>query len=245
MQWQRMSGRLSEVLGLAKQPVGVTFADEPPEGAEAVKCRACGALRMAADGRVIAIGAENSACPGGSQYLGLRAMEPERAVGLREFLIHGEKLFASPAAIHRMQALSKAKPPAGIASWVVFSPMEKAALRPDVIVVACNAWQAARLVNLLTYETGLPMECDPTGALCRSAITYPLVTGKTNVTFGDVTARRAEGVPEDELYVCLPYTDFELVVRSLDHCGAGTAPIEIPPAFREAVREASAGDSAT
>ncbi|MCX7598676.1 MAG: DUF169 domain-containing protein, partial [Armatimonadetes bacterium] len=136
-------------------------------------------------------------------------------------------------------------PPVGLANYVVFSPVEKAAVQPDVIVVACNAWQAARMVNLLAYETGLPMECDPTGAWCRSAITYPLVTGKTNVTFGDVTARRSEGVPEDELYVCLPHTDFELVVRSIDYCGAGTAPIEIPEAFREAMREADAGGSVT
>lgn len=237
MDWQGRAERLSEVLGLGKPPVAVTFTDAVPEGAEAPKCRACSALRLAADGRVVALSAENSACPGGSHYLGLRPMPPERAEALREFLIHGEKLFASPAAIHRMQALSRAKPPAGIANYVVFSPVEKAAVRPDVIVVACSAWQGARMVNLLSYETGLPMECDPTGAWCRSAITYPLVTGKTNVTFGDVTARRSEGIPEDELYVCLPYIDFELVVRSIDHCGAGTAPIEIPEAFREAAQE--------
>jgi uncharacterized protein (DUF169 family) len=221
MEWQRMGSRLSEVLGLGKAPVAVTFADDLPEGVEAPKCRVCSAVRMAAEGRILALGAENSACPGGSHYLGLRAMEPERAAALREFLIGGEKLLASPAAIHRMQVLSKARPPLGIANYVLFSPLESAPVRPDVIVVACNAWQGARLVNLLTYETGLPMECDPTGAFCRSAITYPLVTGKTNVTFGDVTARRSESVPEDELYVCLPYGDFEIVVRSIDDCGAG------------------------
>ena len=141
---------------------------------------------------MIDLTAENSACPGGSLYLGLRAQAPEQARGLREFLIHGEKLFSSPVAIHRSMALAKVRPPLGLADHVIFSPLPQAELQPDVAVFLCNAWQAARLINLAYYQTGIPMECDPTGALCRSVITYPLVTGKVNVSFGDITARKSE-----------------------------------------------------
>jgi uncharacterized protein (DUF169 family) len=232
MEWQEWSRRLSDVLGLSKAPVAVTYSDAPAAGAATKKCRVCGALQEASGGAAIDMTAANSACPGGSLYLGLRAPAPEHARTLREFLICGEKLFSSPAAIHRASALTKAKPPMGAAEHVIFGPLGKAELPPDVTVFICNAWQAARLINLAYYEDGAPMECDPTGSLCRSVITYPLVTGKVNVSFGDVTARRMEKYGENELLVSLPYGVLRSVVLSLDRCGAGTAPIEIPAAMR-------------
>jgi uncharacterized protein (DUF169 family) len=240
MEWQRWSEQLAEVLGLKKAPVSVAYTDLAAKAASAPRCRVCGALQEAAQGAVIDLTAENSACPGGSQYLGLQAQAPEHARALREFLIHGEKLFSSPAAIHRSMALAKAKPPFGMADHVVFSPLERSELRPDVAVFICNAWQAARLVNLACFETGRPMECDPSGSLCRSVITYPLVTGKVNVSFGDVSARRIERFQENELFVSLPYADLRSVAASLDRCTAGTAKAEVPAAMRRLVEESGA-----
>lgn len=237
MEWQQWGRQLIEVLGLKKAPVAVTYADVAPNGASGHKCRACGALREAAAGAVIDLTAENSACPGGSQYLGLQMQAPEHARAVHEFLIHGEKLFSSSAAIHRAAALAKVKPPFGAADHVVFSPLDRAQLRPDVAVFTCNAWQAARLINLAYFENGVPMECDPTGSLCRSVIAYPLVTGKVNVSFGDVTARRMERFPEDELFVSLPYGDLRSAALSIDRCTAGTAKAEIPPAMRRLMKE--------
>jgi len=237
MQWQSWEKRLKEVLGLKQSIVAVTYSDKAPAGASTARCRACGALLSAAAGNIIDLSAENTTCPGGSLYLGLRAPAPEQAKALREFLINGEKLFASPAAIHRSQSLSKVKPPLGMAEHVIFSPLEKAEPRPDIAIFICNAWQAARLINLAYYETGLPMECDPTGALCRSVITYPLITGKVNVSFGDVTARRGEKMSENDLFVTLPFAHLQSVVANLDSCSAGTASIVIPPAMQRVLQE--------
>jgi uncharacterized protein (DUF169 family) len=241
MEWQRWGKQLVEVLGLTKSPVGVTYTDAGPRDASSGKCRVCGALRNAAQGTVIDLTAKNSTCPGGSQYLGLRAQAPEHARTLREFLIHGEKLFSSPTAIHRSMNLAKVRPPFGLAEHVVFSPMHQAEFRPDIAVFICNAWQAARLINLAYYETGIPMECDPTGSLCRSVITYPLVTGKVNVSFGDITARKMEKYPADELFVTLPYAHLRSAVASLDVCTAGTAEAEIPADMRR-LMEGSGGE---
>jgi uncharacterized protein (DUF169 family) len=237
MEWQSWGKRLTEVLELKKSPVAVSYADSAPTGASAHKCRACGALREAAAGAVIDLTAENSACPGGSQYLGLRAQAPEHARALREFLIHGEKLFSSPAAIHRSMALAKVKPPLGLADHVLFSPLARAQLRPDVTVFICDAWQAARLINLAYFENGMPMECDPTGSLCRSVIAYPLITGKVNVSLGDVTARKMEKFAQDELFVSLPFSDLRSAAASIDRCTAGTAKGEIPAAMRRVMKE--------
>lgn len=237
MEWQRWGKQLSQVVGLAKSPVGVTYADHAPRDAMTGKCRVCGALKGAAEGALIDLTAGNSTCPGGSQYLGLKAQAPEHARTLREFLIHGEKLFSSPVAIYRSMTLAKVKPPLGLAEHVVFSPLDRAELRPDIVVFICDAWQAARLINLAYYETGIPMECDPTGSLCRSVITYPLVTGKVNVSFGDVTARKMEKYDEHELFVTLPYAHLQSVVASLGSCTAGTAKGEIPSGMRRLMEE--------
>ncbi len=79
------------------------------------------------------------------------------------------------------------------------------------------------------------------GSLCRSAITYPVVTGQVNIAFGDVTARRSENSPVDELYVTLPYPHLLSVVASLDHCSAGIAKAEITPGMRRLMK-ASGGE---
>lgn len=237
MEWQSWGQRLIEVLELRREPVAITYAEERTQGALTDKYRVCRALKDVSEGATIELSADNSACPGGSQYLGLRAQLPDRQVVLRDFLIRGEKLFSCPAAIHRSLTLTDAKPPLGLTPYVLLAPLSHAPLAPDVTVFICDAWQAARLVNLAYYETGEPMQCDPTGALCRSAITYPLVTNRVNVTLGDVTARRMEGYGRDELFVSLPYVALRSVAWSLDRCSAGTAKTEIPPAMRDFVAE--------
>jgi len=236
-EWQTWAKLLTEVLGLERASVALTYTDTPPKGAATRRCRVCSAIYQASAGEVIDMTAETSACPGGSLYLGLRQQAPEQARALREFLINGEKLLSCPAAIHRMQAMSKVKPPFGLADHVVMSPLASAELRPDIAIFFCSAWQAARIINLAYYETGIPMECDPTGALCKSVVTYPLVTGNVNVSFGDVTARRSERTPESELFVTLPYPHLRSVAESVDRCSAGQAEAALPPSMRRVMEE--------
>ena len=100
-----------------------------------------------------------------------------------------------------------------------------------------HARQAARLVHLAYYENGLPLECDPSGALCRAVITYPLVTNRVNVSFGDITARRGEKMADDELFVTFPMQQLRSAVASIERCSAGTAKVEIPAAMRRVMQQ--------
>jgi hypothetical protein len=58
------------------------------------------------------------------------------------------------------------------------------------------------------------------------------------VTFGDVTARKMEKVPEDVVFISLPYLALRNVVDSIDRCTAGTAKTEIPAEFRRELEQA-------
>ena len=82
-------------------------------------------------------------------------------------------------------------------------------------------------MSLAWYETGEPMQCDPTGALCRSVIAYPLVTNRVNVSFGDITARKSEKTPGDELFVTLPWVHLRSAVASLFGSSAGRAAVDL------------------
>ncbi len=228
MEWKQWSDKLKEVLGLESSPVAITYTNTPPE-VQSRKQWACGALKKAALGEVICLGAENSSCPGGSWHLGLKP--PEDMLRITKFLVDGEKLFSSPAAVYRMNSSTKAKPPSGM-RYVVFSPLEKAELCPDVVVFVCNPEQASRLVNLACYLDGTALECEPSGSLCMSAIAYPITTNKVNITFGDITARKLQQYDKNVVFVSIPYTEMRNIIYSLDKCSAGTAEVD-----REAFKE--------
>ena len=236
MIWKEWSNQLTEVLGLKKTSVSVTWTDTVNFEVSRKKVRVCGAISRASKGDIIDLTKENSDCSGGSMYLGIGGFSPEHMKTLREFLIEGEKLYSCPAAIHRSMALAKIKPPTGMAEHIIFAPLNKAELKPDVVIFICNSWQAASLVHLVTFETGVPLECDPSGSLCRSVITYPLITGKVNVSFGDITARKMSNISEDELFVTLPYIYLKSAVEHIPFCTAGTAKGRIPEAMKELIK---------
>jgi len=99
-------------------------------------------------------------------------------------------------------------------------------------VFVCNAEQACRLVTLDSYDTGIPPRIEMSGATCHQAVAYPIVTGELNVSLMDYTSRRIPEYKPEDLLVSIPYHRFLGVMRSIDHCTAGRAKMEIPESFR-------------
>jgi len=239
MEWKEYASEIKEVLGLDGSPVAVTYSQKPATKPTKGKHRVCNALLRARDGAVIDLTAENSACNGGTWHLGLgERPKGESHKALQEFLVEGEKLVCSLAAFHRMQALTL-PPPLGVAEHIIIAPMDKAEFRPDVVLFVCNAEQACRLLTLDGYETGIPPRTEMAGATCHQAIAYPIVSGELNVSLMDYTSRRIKGYKASDLIVSIPYHRFHGVMRSIPHCTAGTAKMEIPEAFRRLVGESA------
>ena len=235
MKWKGYAGEIKDVLGLKGNLIAITYSMEPPSKAAPGEHRVCDALLQARDGKVIDLTAATSACRGGTWHLGLG--EPPKGEGdkaMKDFLVKGERLFCSIAALHRIQYLT-APPPLGLAEHVVLSPMDKAEFEPDVVLFICNAVQACRLVTLDTYDTGIPPRIEMAGATCHQAIAYPVVTGELNVSLMDYTSRKIQGYKPEELLVSIPYHRFHGIMRSLDGCTAGRAEFEIPDSFRRLV----------
>lgn len=230
--WQSELDELIEVLGMRSRPVAVTFTNDEVEEGRRKKMWMCGALKQAAKGKSYVIDKDTSQCPGGSWHCGLTPPPPGPAFrGLQWFLTRGEKLTHSITSFHRMMALA-APPPTGMSERIVIGPIAEAEYRPDVVVFLVNPEQACRIVSLDHYWDGIPPRIELSGSLCHSAIAYPVVTGRTNVTFGDWTARRMQKFSPDVVFVSVPYERVRNLAAAVPECSAGSAELEIPEEFR-------------
>lgn len=155
---------------------------------------------------------------------------------LQQFLTRGEKLTHSIVSFQRMQSLGS-PPPTGLSERILIGPMEQAPIRPDLVLFVCNAGQVCRLLALDQYWDGIPPEIEVAGSLCHAAIGYPVMTGRTNVTFGDWTARRAQKYPDAVVFMTVPYERLHNLLAAIPMCSAGTADIQIPEEFRSTMEE--------
>jgi uncharacterized protein (DUF169 family) len=226
MEWKKYAETLKEILALKGSPVAVTYSMRPAEPGSRARRWVCRALLDARDGRTVCISKENSGCPGGSWHLGL-SPKPTGAAdkALKKFLVHGEKLFCSVATFYRNVSLTS-DPPLGLADYVIFSPVEGAEIKPDLVVFICNPEQACRIMTLAQYATGIPPRTEMAGSTCHMVVAYPMVTGEINVSLLDYTSRRIQKFGENELTVSVPYHYMDGIVGSIESCSAGTASIE-------------------
>ncbi len=231
--WQTELDGLVEVLGIKSRPVAVTFTNDEVEAKKRRRVWMCAALKQAARGKSFVIDRDTCACPGGGWHCGLTPQPPGPAFrGLQWFLTRGEKLTHSITSFQRMMSLATA-PPTGLSERILIGPVAEAEMRPDLVVFLANPEQVCRLIWLDHYWDGIPPQIEVTGSLCHGAIAYPVVTGRTNVTFGDWTARRMQKFASDVVFMSVPYERIHNLVAAVPECSAGSAELEIPEGFRQ------------
>ncbi|MGZ7109104.1 MAG: DUF169 domain-containing protein, partial [Methanobacterium sp.] len=197
MNYKEHADVFKRTFGLKNEPLAISFTNDEISSGRYEKTSICRALKLAVEGESFVIDEDVSTCPGGSQFCGFS--EPhsgKQKRRLQQFLTKGEKLTSSIVTFERMRAL--AVPPAtDLADKVVISPLDKAEIRPDMILFLCNGEQACRLITLDTYWDGKSPQQQIIGALCYSAIVYTIMSGNTNMTVGDWTARSHQNFKPD------------------------------------------------
>jgi uncharacterized protein (DUF169 family) len=231
MQFKEESDLLKKVLGLKKEPLAITFTNDEISTGLYEKTSICKALKRAAEGDCFVIDEKVETCPGGSRYCGFTEFAGPQKRRLQRFLTTGEKLTSTIVSFERMLKLT-VQPPTGLADRLVICPLEKTTLRPDIVLFQCNPEQACRLITLDTYWDGISPNQQVIGALCHSSITYSLMTGCTNITMGDWTARRQQGFEPDILFVSVPYERMHNLIAAIPNCSAGDAEAVIPEEFQ-------------
>jgi len=232
MDFEEQSKIFKRTFGLKYEPLAISFTNDEISNGKYEKISVCRALKLAAEGESFLIDETVSTCPGGSRYCGFTEMTSiEQKRRLQRFLTKGEKLTGSIVSFERMQKLT-ASPPTGLADKIVISPLEKAEIRPDMILFQCNAEQACRLITLDTYWDGLSPEQQIIGALCHSAISYTIMTGLTNISMGDWTARHHQKFDPEIVFLSISYERINNLIDAIPHCSAGEAASVIPEEFQ-------------
>lgn len=232
MDYKEQSKTLKRVLGLQKEPLAISFTNDHISIGRYEKTSICRALKLASEGESFIIDEEMSTCPGGSRYCGFSGeITGDKKRRLQNFLTKGEKLTHSIASFERMMKLS-VTPPTGLADRIVMAPLEKSEIKPDMILFLCNGEQACRIISLDTYFDGLNPKVQLVGALCHTAISYTIMTGNTNISMGDWTARNHQQFEPDIVFVSVPYERIYNLIAAIPESSAGVAALDIPEEFR-------------
>jgi uncharacterized protein (DUF169 family) len=221
-----------DMLELKYEPVAVIFTNDQVSTGKYEKTPICRAIKLASEGGSYIVDEETSTCPGGSRYCGFSGTPTkDEKRRLQNFLTRGEKLTSSIVSFERMQK-SSVEPPTGLSDRIIICPLSLAEKRPDVVLFLVNPEQACRLVTLDTYWDGLSPDQRIIGALCQTSISYSLMTGNTNLSMGDWTARHHQGFDPDILFLSIPFERMDNLIKAVPHCSAGDASVLLPDDFK-------------
>ena len=232
MSYKEQADIFKRTFGLKYEPMAISFTNNEVSSGRYEKTSFCRAMKLASEGESFVIDEDVSICPGGSQFCGFS--EPhtgKQKRRLQQFLTKGEKLTGSVVTFERMRKL--AVPPAtDLADRVIISPLDKAEIRPDMLLFLCNGEQACRLITLDTYWDGKSPKQQIIGALCYTAIVYTIMSGNTNISMGDWTARSHQNFNPDIVFLSIPYERIHNLIAAIPFCSAGDAEANIPEEFR-------------
>lgn len=234
-QWQDFSLILKELMNLESSPVGVSCIKGLPEDKTGgSKVRICRAFLEAAKGKTLIIHSKNNACFGAAWHLGFHKLDKDSPVMkmVRKFVVEGEKLFSSYAALDALMSQIDNVPDNSQAHFLL-CPLEKCENEPDLVLFVCNAEVACKLLTFVTFTDGVMPKIKIGGPTCRMIIMYPLLTGEVNISFYDYTARKMCNVEKDKLLISIPYKRMPQIIESIDKCTAGRARLEYPQEFRQ------------
>ena len=200
------------------QPVGVKFLVEAPDVVDELgeSMALCEMLRQAQEGRAFYAGAENHTCPAGCYVLG-QAEASEPFVSGR--FGAGLKIFQGPRAASRLY-LYIPRIGRGVVNYVAFSPLDKLAFEPDVLVLLANTTQAEIVLRAMSYRTGQMWSSKFSSAIgCAWILVQPYLTGELNyVSTGLGHGMRRRGLfPEGLQLISIPFDMLSSMLQTL-HC---------------------------
>jgi uncharacterized protein (DUF169 family) len=236
-EWLKFSRSLKDILGLQLSPVAISCVDKPLRENFDKKVRICKAILEAAEGDVLQVNRENNACFGAGWHMGFyKLKDPKTIHMIKKFVVEGEKLFSSYEALENLLSQME-EVPDNSNFYFLFSPLEKAEFKPQLVIFVCNAETASRLLTLIVFLDGNMPKLKIGGPTCRMSILYPILKSEVNISFYDYAARKICNVDKDKLLISIPYKKIPQIINSLDRCCAGRAKIEYPTEFKEFLKK--------
>jgi uncharacterized protein (DUF169 family) len=214
-----MEQRLSEVLGLQRRPVAVTFRETPPAGVPkftGTEPSGCSFWRIAAGGRTFyTVASDHYNCPIGS-YTHSISLPQERTQELDQTLS-----FMAGIGYIKMEEIPKIPrlpQPPGV---VIYAPLGDTPVEPDVVLFSGRPGRVM-LLQEAALRAGVGAQVPLFGRPTCMALPAALAHGVVAST-GCIGNRVYTDVGEDELYVAAPGKDLPRIAEEAQTIAAANA----------------------
>ena len=189
--------QLTDLLGLQRQPVAISFREAAPEGVARIDepaASGCTYWKYASEGRTFYTeAADHYGCPIGAHTHGveLPAEAAQELEGLVKTMVQLEYIDMAevPGIPHREEPFRLA----------VYGPAAEAEFEPDVVLVCGNAKQLMLLAEA-AHLSGIPCESSMVGRPTCAAIPAVMASGNSAANLGCIGNRVYTGLGDDQLY---------------------------------------------
>lgn len=216
MDYQKISNRLKDILGLRDEPVGLKLLSNNAE-LSGYHCENkytfCQFIMKAREGYKLLATANNVACANGASALGLIEV-PER-------LLNGEFLsklgsFQREGAQKTMEMMPRFQP--NQFSGIALAPLAEVTFEPDIIVLETVPEQLMWLGLATIHQSGgrLAFTSSISNGTCVDITVVPYLEQKLNVSLGCYGCRNATCIPDENLLAGFPANQVQDILESLE-----------------------------
>ncbi len=215
---QKFGKELIDILQISTSPVAVHLVkadEEIPEGIPHIgeTTRHC---QMVDNSRRLGTQfyslLDDQMCKGGAAVMGLTEMSPKLKSGEVYYnLNHFASIEAAKSTMEKVPMVE-----ASSIKAIVYSPLEKATFKPDVILVIAKPKQVMELSQALLQKNGGRVNAGFAGkqSVCADGVAYPYLTGEAGVTIGCSGSRKYTQIQDEEMIMSVPVDMLPALVES-------------------------------
>jgi uncharacterized protein (DUF169 family) len=162
--------------------------------------------------------ADDNSCPIVSYTYGWSEPESETRKALTDFIVVMKYAADESAARTSLEGAEQVKLSRGQYAGVVYSPLERTKIEPDVVMIFCNAAQLMRLVHGATQETGVAVQSifSGRGGTCTEGVLQTFNTGEPKVVLPGNGDRVWAMVEDGEMAFTIPANRLDSVISGLE-----------------------------
>jgi uncharacterized protein (DUF169 family) len=226
--WTQKAEALNRLIRPLTFPIAVKLVesiDEFPERTRrpsvdmGFKTNVCVGMTMARKyGWTVGMTADDNACPVAAYTYGWSEPESETKKALIDFMIVMKYSANENAANTTMKAMEQVKLNQGQNVGVIFSPLERTKIDPDLVMVFCNPAQLMRLVHGATQETGVAVQSifSGRGGTCTEGVLQTFKTREPKVVLPGNGDRVWAMVQDEEMTFTIPANWLDPVISGLE-----------------------------
>ena len=169
-------------------------------------------------GWTVGMTAEDNACPIVAYAYGWSESEPDTKNALVEFMKAMNYAADDKSARTAMDVVAGVKLNKGEYAGVIFSPLERSKIEPDLVMLFCKPAQVMRLVHGATQETGISLHSVFSGkaGTCTEGILQTFKTKEPKVVLPGNGDRVWAMTQDDEMAFTIPINLLDSIITGLE-----------------------------